>query len=88
MDSGPLVVIFFAVGFGCVYWTSNIVTAVCWLLGISIVLAGIAGIATQGWGIVVLLLYPHVWLPALMIGAVLGWAFRWISEPKVKEKSE
>jgi hypothetical protein len=88
MESAPLLVVFFAVGFGCFYWINNIIKAVGSLFGISIVLSGILGIVTQGWGIVVLLLYPQVWIPALVLGAVLGWFVRWMFEAEAKEKSQ
>jgi hypothetical protein len=84
MESAPLMLVFFAIGFGCFYWTNNIFTAISSLFGVSIVLAGILGIVTQGWGIVVLLFYPHVWIAAVLFGAGLGWIFRRVA----KEKSQ
>jgi hypothetical protein len=88
MEAAPLTLVYFAIGFGCFYWTKNIVTAVGSLLGISMLLAGIVAVVTQGWGLVVILLYPHIWFPALIVGGALGWTVRWLFEPTVKEKSE
>jgi ABC-type sugar transport system permease subunit len=58
------------------------------LIGILVVLAGILGVITQGWAIVVLMFYPHVWIPVVILGAVLGWIFRRNFGPEPKEKSE
>jgi hypothetical protein len=88
METGPLLIVFFAIGFGCFFWTNNIINAFIALFCTLIVLAVILAVVTQGWGIVVLLFYPHIWIPAFIFGAVIGWIFRWISEPQVKEKSE
>jgi ABC-type cobalamin transport system permease subunit len=88
MEPFPFILVFFAIGFGCFYWTNNIVTAVSSLFGVSIVLAGILGVVTQGWGIVVLLFYPYALLAALISGAVAGWIVRRIVRPEAKEKSK
>ncbi len=83
-----LLVVFLAIGFGCFYWTKNIFASIISLFGILIVFGCILAVVTQGWGIVALIYYPHIWLPALIGGAVLGWIVRRNLGTGAKEKSQ
>jgi hypothetical protein len=83
----PLAIIF-AISFGCFYWVTHVFFASLVLVGILVVLAGIFGIVTHGWAIVALMFFPHVWIPVVILGAVLGWIVRRNVAPEAKEKSQ